>query len=212
MDKQVQKFREHNNSLLPRWYKWEMHLLLNLVLFVFFLGFGLVKIDFTAFFTPLWIILSIIGWGIIEYSIHRFILHGNVFNFLYFKKEHTVYHHTYFDEKEMDMSSMHDLNRTLLRPIDIFSVLCLNFFLCMMLSLVTGKLVATYFYLGGVLYLVLYELLHFVTHYYKGNSSFLNSIKKHHRVHHQKATMNDVNFAVVFPFIDTLFKTSKEAK
>lgn len=209
MDKQVQKFREHNNSLLPRWYKWELHLLLNVSLFALFLGFGLVQIDFTAFLTPLYLISSMILWGIIEYAIHRFILHGDVFNFLHFKKEHTVYHHTYFDEKEMHMDSMHDLNRTLLRPLDIFSVLCLNFFICTLLSGLIGKSLATYFYLGGVFYLALYELLHGMTHYYKGKNAVLSLIKKHHQAHHQKDIMNDVNFAVVFPFIDTIFKTTE---
>ena len=112
----------------------------------------------------------------------------------------------------MNMTSNHDLNRTLLRPIDIFSVLCLNLFLCTLQSFLIGELAATYFYLGGVFYLALYEIMHGLTHYYQGKNSFLLGIKNHHAIHHQKDIMNDVNFAVVFPFLDNVFKTHKEAK
>lgn len=207
MDKQVQKFREHNNSLLPKWYKWELHFLMNLVLFLFFFAIGVKKIDWYSILTPLYLLAAIFIWGIIEYAIHRFVLHGNVFSFLHFKKEHTVYHHTFFDEKNMNMQSAHDLNRTLLRPIDIFSVLALNFCLSMLLSGVLGVKGAAYIYLGGIIYLFLYECLHALTHYYRGKNTFLNGIKEHHRKHHIKETMNQYNFAVVFPFIDQVFMT-----
>lgn len=208
MDKQVQKFREHNNSLLPKWYKWELHLLLNLMLFIVFFTFGSRQIAWQNIITPAFLIISILFWGIIEYAIHRFILHGSIFSSLHFKKEHTVFHHTYFDEKNMVMNTPHDLNRTLLRPIDVFSVLALNILISGLVSLVIGEKYAAYVYLGGVIYLFLYELMHALTHYYQGENNFLKRIKEHHKTHHMKESMNETNFAVVFPFLDKLFQTS----
>ena len=208
MDKHIQKFREHNDSLLPTWYRWQLHILLNFVLFLFFLYLGIKKVDLLSLYTPLFLALSILAWGVIEYALHRFILHGNVFNFLHFKKEHTVYHHTFFEDHEMNMQSAHDLNRTLLRPLDIFSVLALNWALSIFIAAIVSEGFANYFYLGGVFYLFLYEVMHAMTHTYEGKNKFLLNIKEHHRKHHMKKEMNDINFAVVFPFLDNLFATN----
>jgi hypothetical protein len=211
-DKSIIKFREHNNELLPKWYKWELHLIFNIVTFAIFLTFGFVKIDFNSQFVALKILISMLVWGVIEYAIHRFVLHGKFLNSLPFYKDHSVYHHGYFTHKNMLMNDMHDINRVLLRPLDVFSVLCLNLFICALVSLIIGVELATYFYVSGVLYLFLYEVFHFMTHYYQGKNSFWLSIKSHHTYHHEKEYMKEVNFSVVFPFMDKIFRTNNKLK
>jgi sterol desaturase/sphingolipid hydroxylase (fatty acid hydroxylase superfamily) len=106
---------------------------------------------------------------------------------------------------------MHDLNRILLRPMDVFAVLCVNLFICALLAIVIGEELATYFYVSGILYLICYEVFHGLTHLYKGNNEFLVSIQDHHRIHHNKTLMGKFNFAVVFPFLDRIFNTYLES-
>jgi hypothetical protein len=211
-NKEIDKFRAHNNELLPKWYKWELHLLFNLVTFALFLSFGFVRIDLNSQVIALKLILSFLLWGIIEYAIHRFVLHGKFLNSLPFYKDHSVYHHGYFTHQDMHMSTMHDLNRVLLRPIDIFAVLGLNLFISALLSFVVGMEWATYIYLSGVVYLFVYELFHFMTHYYKGNGDFWLGIQRHHQSHHEKKLMKEINFSVVFPFMDRIFGTVNKNK
>lgn len=211
-DKAIIKFREHNNELLPKWYKWELHLLFNVTTFIVFLALGFVRIDFSSSFVMLKLIISFLIWGIVEYTIHRFVLHGKYLNSLPFYKDHSVYHHGYFTDKNMLKGSMHDINRVLLRPMDVFAVLCLNLFLCALLSIVIGIENSTYFYFSGVVYLIVYEVFHYRSHSYKGNNNFWIGIKNHHTDHHIKAEMKEVNFAVVFPFMDKIFNTEKNNK
>jgi len=208
----ITKFREHNNSLLPSWYKWQLHLLFNLCAFLFFLTLGFVRIDYFNLLLPLKILIGLLCWSVLEYAIHRFVLHGSLFSSLPFQKEHSVYHHGYFTDKFMLMKNMNDLNRVFLRPIDIFSILCLNLLFCALMALVIGEQWATYFYISGILYLFLYEAMHMMTHFYDGKNGLLNSIQHHHNLHHRKSLMGKYNFAVVFPFLDKIFKSYQEQK
>jgi sterol desaturase/sphingolipid hydroxylase (fatty acid hydroxylase superfamily) len=150
-------------------------------------------------------------WAIVEYSLHRFVLHGLVFSFLKFKVEHSVFHHGYFNDQNMSVVTPVDTNRVLLFPLDLISVLLINFMLSYLLSIFFGQETALLFCVAGVFYSIAYECLHAICHSNLAEKfPVLESIAQHHRVHHDPLRMSTVNFAVVLPVIDKWFGTSSK--
>jgi sterol desaturase/sphingolipid hydroxylase (fatty acid hydroxylase superfamily) len=202
----ILKFREMNNSRLPRRYDWKYHLLINVIL-VF-----VPLVTTSLFLTSSWFFCTglITGfffiWSVIEYGIHRFILHGQSPYFARLNREHTVFHHGYFTNEDMKALLGIDVNRILLFPVDMVAVVVLNALISAFVYFFIGSEVGLLFFIAGNLYIVAYEIIHALCHL-PINKSFT-----HHELHHDKLIMGRKNFGVVFPFLDVLFGTLEKKK
>jgi sterol desaturase/sphingolipid hydroxylase (fatty acid hydroxylase superfamily) len=59
--------------------------------------------------------------------------------------------------------------------------------------------------------MALYEIVHFLCHSkIVSKNKLLKKIVLHHVIHHDKKQMQHYNFAIVFPIVDTFFKTRKK--
>src|SRR5688572_16802114 len=115
---QVTQFRVHNNSLLPGWYRSWIHVILNSTIFGLMILILTKSITFNL--TSIgWLVLFFLCWSLIEYAIHRFILHGQIFSKFHFRKQHTIFHHGYFTHQFMEGEKPVDINRILLFPWDL---------------------------------------------------------------------------------------------
>lgn len=200
---EIQSFRDHNNDRLPFWYDWKLHVLCNLSFILFA---ALLALLFIQKFSIIIFLGSLVAWGIIEYAIHRFVLHGKKDD-LKLKIEHSGYHHNYFTKNEMNAKKLIDLNRVFLMPLDLFTVIFLALVLSAFLLPMSESICATFF-LAGIIHITAYEVIHGLCHFeFSKNYPKLDSLIHHHVDHHELEKMSATNFSVVYPFIDTWFGT-----
>lgn len=199
-----------NNDLLPKWYDWKIHIILNssILLLAIFTGLWQLRDVNPAQLLP--VLPFFLFWSIAEYGIHRFVLHSQSGPKTRLKKEHSFFHHGYFTHQFISLDEKIDTNRILLLPFDILSLVIFNAFLSGFVFLFVGESVAWLFFLAGSLYAATYESIHAICHLNLRNN-FLNYFIDHHRVHHDPSLMSRKNFSVVFPFLDGLFGSKQDA-
>jgi hypothetical protein len=201
------QLRKENNEQLPFWYHPLLHILINSLFFLLFLTFGFMALEKTSLKFSFLISIFILFWGVIEYLVHRFVLHSQKLKNFHFYIGHTHYHHQYFTNKYMNYETPIDLNRILLMPLDLLATLLINLFLSTPLFLIDRE-VGCAFFIAGVLHTLLYEIIHGMSHF-----GFDNYFTRNHLAHHDPKKMHG-HFSVVIPLLDHLFKTeySKQEK
>ena len=156
--------------------------------------------------------ITIILGNLTVYLVHRFPMHRkfNALNFIF--RNHTLMHHYLFDENSMEYENTHDFKMILLSPILIFIVLILLILPTQFLfSCLFTDNVGYLFSMVSTLYMGVYEWMHLSFHTPKDH--WANGIpgvfwmRRHHTVHHQKTIMSQVNFNIVFPLSDVIFKS-----
>lgn len=205
---EITKFRELNNEKLPFWYHGYLHVALNGIILSLLLCLSFQRLPTINLRTLGKVLLFLFAWSIIEYLIHRFILHGKLFSRQHFQQQHSVFHHGYFTVKNMNWKALIDINRVLLMPIDIVSVLLLNLAAAYVVSFVAGEENGTYFFFTGIMYLIIYEVLHGLCHTESADSMpVIRHLVRHHQIHHTTVHMETRNFSVTSPWIDSLFRS-----
>jgi hypothetical protein len=155
-------------------------------------------------------IVGVFSTSILEWTVHRFLMHRPFLGWRYAFQAHAVIHHQVFkaddtyhvqDEKDKEIIPMAWWNGPAL------ILMCeLPFFI---IALITGKWAIA---LGGlptfVLYYAAYEYIHWCMHLPKARrmerSWLFRRLNGHHLLHHRYMHKN---FNVVFPFADLLFGT-----
>lgn len=133
------------------------------------------------------IIAGLVGWTLIEYVLHRFILHG----LQPFKRWHAQHH-----------LRPHALIGT---PTPFSLILIL---ICVFLPtvLVGGNVwLATGLTLGVITGYAIYSLMHHAVHHWRANFAWLKRRKRLHAIHHHARSACD--FGVVTSFWDRVFRT-----
>jgi hypothetical protein len=193
----VMRFRRHHNRMLPRWYHWLGHVLINAFLLITTLFIALPHLRSE----DRWLVAAWLPvWSILEYVIHRFALHR-----LHLKvsAHHNVFHHGYFTARDMHATKKIDTNRILLLPLDLFSLLVGTALLAWLGNFLTPQLGASFF-IAAVIYIFLYEAFHAVSHLPMKTTVFKHWTA-HHQTHHDSLRMHEKNFSVVVPWLDRLF-------
>ena len=176
-------FRKKCNSRLPGWYNPILHLVCNFILLTFPLVFTLLKIEDYSIKTGLLFFSFLLIWGVIEYFIHRFILHGNQKFLKRLILEHSVYHHGYFTEKDPVFDTTLDLNRVFLFSIDLLTLIIVSIGLSSLIYFYIDPAISKVFFLASLCHLILYEFFHFISH---SKIQVFQQIKEHHLLHHHR--------------------------
>lgn len=205
----IEAFRLMNNEALPRWYHWGLHFFANSLIL---LCSGCIAVFLMESWTPRYFGALFIGfliWSLIEYLIHRFILHGQWFSSTRLYQQHSIYHHQYFNHEYMSAEKSIDTNRVLIFTSDLITLIAVNGFLSAGLGLLTSRDLGLLFFLAGILYIAVYEVAHAVSHQRSlSNLPILRKNAKHHRDHHHPSLMARKNFSVVLPFWDRVLGSS----
>jgi hypothetical protein len=167
------------------------------------LAFALSFREATLLLTLAWLPM----WAVIEYFLHRFVLHQWLK--LKLARHHSVFHHLYFTQNDMHASQGLDTNRILLLPLDLLSLLLATFLGSLILKYAHSPSLAASFALAAVIYITIYECIHGLSHLSKA-PAFLLPWVLHHQVHHNTQRMHAVNFSVVIPWLDSLMGTKEK--
>ncbi|MFA6238162.1 MAG: sterol desaturase family protein [Bacteriovorax sp.] len=210
---QCRKFREdYQARSYLKYYHVALHLLVNLVLILIAVLILYFQFNDELNLSPLLIIASLGLWGILEYGIHRFLMHKKLGSMNLAYKEHTLNHHFYYVDKFNFTTTQKDFVRIFFQPLDVVLIIyCANFLFAFMLYRLVSHNFGLHFFLVGNAYYVLYEFLHYI--YHSNKDSFFQKIGlfkwliRHHHIHHDQNQMNDGNFSLLFPLLDRLFGT-----
>jgi len=215
---EVEKFREDfRKNKIPRWYIPEFHLGTNIIIMISVFTYCIYHIQniniIELMMVPLMLILgNFFVWAFHKYPLHRpFKFMANAY------KIHTLSHHYFYTDEAIIYRDKRDF---IILFFPVHFVLPVNGILFPAL----GYLAREYNILTpnasflmifmAALYLLLYEIFHFVSHLPSNspvlNISFFKAAWKHHRIHHTIKYMGKYNFNIVFPLFDKLFGTLKK--
>ena len=208
-----QKFRTKDNQTLPGYYHWVAHLIFN---FGFILG--LIVFGFTRWTsaTPIKVLgglpLLVLLWGVVEYLIHRHILHGSLPFFRKVSKEHSYNHHRYFTNQHMYAEQCIDVSRVFLLSDHLLGLIAFNIILSLGVGVVYPE-IGWMLFLAGVFYVLIYEVVHGLCHFrWQPSISWGQRLLQHHRDHHDLSQMSRANFSVVFPILDKILGSEIQEK
>ncbi len=125
-------------------------------------------------------------WMILEYIIHRFLLHGTHIN-----KTHN-HHHNYPKDK----------SNIIISP---FITILSSILYCILTYVSFGLIGMILSFSSFLLGYILYEVVHYKTHYSTSKHPIIKYLIKHHFNHHYKD--NNKNFGVTTPILDYLLGT-----
>ncbi len=210
--KQIAELRQHNNKLLPRYYHWAAHVVVNFVLIASAFVWNISLLQNFRIREFLMLSILFVCWAVVEYAIHRFILHGTFFSKTRLYIQHSHFHHGYFSEDLMCAAAPIDVNRVLLFPIDVVALLMLNALLSFGLFVLVNHEIGILFSLAGVLYLFMYELCHGLCHLtWSYRIPYLRKMAEHHKTHHAFYHGGHSHYSIVIPWLDTLFSSLRRS-
>jgi hypothetical protein len=121
---------------------------------------------------------------------------------------HVIEHHAFFTVEAMGIDGIEDLRWVLFPPwaLPLLVVSVLPFALLLWLVGATGW--AWLFLFAVVLYYGIYEVLHALAHVPVDSLVAVQTLTRHHRVHHDPALMDRWNFNFALPLFDWLLGTT----
>jgi hypothetical protein len=151
-----------------------------------------------------------------EYLGHRGPMHrrtrflGRIF------ERHSIEHHSFFTDQAITYDTSQDYKAVLFPPVLlIFFIISFALPAGSVLYFLISPNVCFLFVLTAVLYFLNYELLHFAYHMdphtWVGRLPFMNQLRRHHTIHHNRRLMTRYNFNITYPICDYLFGTKYRA-
>ncbi len=163
-------------------------------------------------------------WGLIipiaiagnfaEWAMHLHIMHRlkNVFALCAIYDRHTRQHHQYFTDNDFTISSIREF-RIVFFPWRVLLVLSVaGAVLGWVISLILGPDAAYMVPITMIGHYMLYENFHFCCHVpenaFVRHCPIINSVRRHHSVHHNMGVMMHINMNLTFPLADWVMGTS----
>ncbi|GJM10941.1 MAG: hypothetical protein DHS20C11_32170 [Lysobacteraceae bacterium] len=211
---QFHLWREQFRQGLPSWYDGRLHLLGTVVLALAMITTACVMMVGVTAVELLTIPLTLIYVNLFEYVGHRWVMHRRVRFLSRVHRRHTLEHHRFFDHNNMAVDHHRDYYAVLFAPVLVLffgAVFVLPGWL--LLAMLFSSNVAWLFTATIFAYFLNYELLHLTYHQpWCQKVPVLESLARHHRVHHDPTLMRYCNFNVTYPLADWLFNTLQRSQ
>ena len=158
--------------------------------------------------------VAVLLCNLFEWLLHRHVMHRPLrfpgLRAIYTR--HTLMHHQFFTEQEMRFADHRDWRVTVFPPYALVIFILMSIPGALALGwLVSANVGWLLMCTTTAMYLV-YELMHFSCHVGEGRfvrvCPFVNTIRRHHKAHHDQAIMMERNMNLTFPIADWLFGTS----
>ena len=143
----------------------------------------------------IWFGFGIVSWTFLEYVLHRWILHWSprgMMNRVLMDRLHILHHNNPADDTQVCI------------PL-LFSVVVWSAIYLVLWLLGAHNHAVLLFICGSFLMMIVYDIVHYSTHYMKAKNPYLKILKKHHMQHH--FSDHTKRFGVTSPFWDIVFRT-----
>ena len=149
-----------------------------------------------------------------EWWIHKFVMHRlvDVWALRAIYDRHTRQHHQYFTDNEMTVASTREWRIIFFPWRALFTFIGLGTPFALALGWLLGANAGYILMITIVAQYLIYETFHYCCHvhdnWFVRHVPFVNTIRRHHTVHHSQGIMMDINMNLTFPIADWLMGTS----
>lgn len=208
---------EYRERHVPRGYSGPFHIVFIVVFCTAGIALGIWRLDAVRPLEWLAIPLTFLYANLSEYLGHRFVMHRKRPGLGVIYERHTVQHHRFFTDREMEMDDLTDLRAILFPPsllVFFFAAFALPAWL--LLSWWFSDNVAWLFVITALGYYFSYEVMH-LTYHLPAESRLMRvplvrRLQRLHRVHHDPTVMAHGNFNITWPICDWVFGTRVEGR
>lgn len=193
-------------AAIPRGYSGALHVVYFNALALTVIGYAVAGLDrpraFEVALAPLFVVFA----NAFEWWIHRGPMHHPVKGLRELYDRHTLSHHVYFTDRDMEIESARELKLVLFPPFALPFFIVLTSPLPIAAGLLISANAARIFFASAIGYYLVYEWMHLLHHLPKaswiGRTLFVTAARDHHTRHHDPRLMTRGNFNVSFPLWD----------
>ncbi|HSX61156.1 MAG TPA: sterol desaturase family protein [Tahibacter sp.] len=213
MNARTRAFRDdYARTITPRGYRGLRHALLVALAGGAMLAFAISPLRAADVARLWWLIpATFVLANLVEYFVHRHLMHRDTRLLHAMYVRHTLRHHRYFTHDDVELTGTHDLHAVLFPPVLLFFFSAVALGAAAAVALLLGRAAGLMFFALALAYYLAYEVLHLLAHWPRredtSRSSWLRRLLVHHRLHHAPEVMARGNFNIVFPLGDRLFGT-----
>jgi hypothetical protein len=213
METETQRYRdEYRERILPAGYRGVAHAVVVAIAGAAMFAAAAWQVDWNQFVHLWWVIpATFVLANLVEYLVHRHVMHRELPGLRAMFDRHTRRHHRYFTQRDIEVTAARDMHAVLFPPVLLvfFTLVALAF--ATPLALAFGRSAGWLFFLVALGYYLAYEVLHLLAHWplrrRLARSTLVRRLVMHHRLHHEPPLMRRGNFNIVLPLGDWLFGT-----
>jgi hypothetical protein len=158
---------------------------------------------------PVFVFSNLFEWWIHKYVMHRLV---DVWALRAIYDRHTRQHHQYFTDNEMTVNSTREFRIIFFPWRALFTFMALGTPFAIALGWALNPNAGYILMVTIVGQYLIYETFHYCCHvhdnWFVRHMPFVNTIRRHHTVHHSQGIMMDINMNLTFPIADWLMGTS----
>ncbi len=197
---------------IPRWYSPLGHLGATVGVSLVVLVVTYLKLDHVR---PLeWLVVpaAMLLANLLEYRVHKYMLHRRRFPFQHLYDRHTPEHHAIYQYDDMAIRSTKEFRLVLIPAIGVAGLVVATVPFAALFGAVFGRNAGLLFLTTAACMMVSYEVLHLTYHLppdsFIGRRRVIRFLREHHARHHDPRLMNKYNFNVTVPFFDWVMGTT----
>jgi hypothetical protein len=158
---------------------------------------------------PVFVFSNLFEWWIHKNVMHRLV---DVWALRAIYDRHTRQHHQYFTDNEMTVDSAREWRIIFFPWRALFTFMALGVPFALALAWLVNPNAGYILMVTIVGQYLIYETFHYCCHvhdnWFVRNVPFVNTIRRHHTVHHSQGIMMDIDMNLTFPIADWLMGTS----
>ncbi len=158
---------------------------------------------------PVFVLSNLFEWWIHKNVMHRLV---DVWALRAIYDRHTRQHHQYFTDNEMTVETTREWRIIFFPWRALFTFMALGVPFALALAWATDPNAGYILMITIVGQYLIYETFHYCCHvhdnWFVRHAPFVNTIRRHHTMHHNKGIMMDLNMNLTFPIADWMMRTS----
>lgn len=161
-----------------------------------------------------WLVVPIVflACNIFEWWIHRYVMHRPVKGLMGIYRRHTLAHHQFFTDSEIAFDDARDFRITFFPPYALVTFIGMSIPAALIFGFLWSENAAWLLLCTTIGMYLNYEFFHWGCHvkddWIIRHVPLMNTIRRHHIAHHNKAIMMENNMNLTYPIADWLFGTS----
>src|SRR5215468_5536939 len=207
------KFRDQYQAQIHRLYSGPVHVGVMFAIGIAAISWSVSRLEHATWewllVIPVFFFSNLFEWWIHKYVMHRLV---DVWALRAIYDRHTRQHHQYFTDNEMTVSSTREFRIIFFPWRALFTFIGLGTPFALALGWALNPNAGYILMVTMVGQYLIYETFHFCCHvhdnWFVRHVPFVNTIRRHHTVHHNIGVMMERNMNLTFPIADWLMGTS----
>jgi hypothetical protein len=212
MTKRQEAFRADYRPRISPWYNGPLHVAVVYAIGIAGLWYFIPHIHGPTWLEWLIVPAVFLACNVVEWGIHRFVMHRPVKGFMGIYRRHTLAHHQFFTDVEPTMGDTKDLRIIFFPPYALVTFIGMSMPAALILGYLWSANAGWLLMCTTVGLYLNYEFFHWCCHAKDDRAvrhiPFINTIRRHHIAHHNQAIMMEKNMNLTYPIADWLFGTS----